>query len=111
VRVFMKNRKVAKKQREYDLMVLKIIKEISKTPEARLSIREISRILNINAMAVSRSISRLNSLLDVKKGSNFESFRLKVYLIRLKPELENLSIEELIKKNHLYNKLSKDIMG
>jgi len=107
----MKNRKVAKKQREYDLMVLKIIKEISKTPEARLSIREISRILNINAMAVSRSISRLNSLLDVKKGSNFESFRLKVYLIRLKPELENLSIEELIKKNHLYNKLSKDIMG
>ena len=107
----MRRKKVAKKQREYDLMVLKVLKEVSKTPKARLSLREISRMLNINAMAISRSARRLNGLLDVKKGSSFESFRLQVHLIRLKPGLENLSLEELVKKSYLTNRLSQEILG
>ena len=107
----MARKKIAKKQRKYDLMVLKLLKEISKTPEARLSVREISRTLDINAMAVSRAVKRLNSLLDVKKGSSFESFRLQVYLIRLKTSLENLSIEYLVKKSYLSNRLNHEIFG
>jgi DNA-binding IclR family transcriptional regulator len=107
----MSKKKIAKKQREYDLMVLKVLKELSKTPGARLSVREISRTLDINAMAVSRSVKRLNSLLDIKKGSSFEAFRLKVYLIRLKPGLENLSLEELVKKSYVSNRLNHEIFG
>jgi len=105
----MGRKKIAKKQREYDLMVLKLLKELSKTPEARLSVREISRTVGINPMAVSRSVKRLNSLLDIKKGSSFESFRLQVYLIRLKGGLENLPLEELIKKSYLSNRLNQEI--
>ena len=107
----MEEKKTAKKQREYDLMVLKILKELSKTPNARLSVREISRTLKINPMAVSRSVKRLNPLLDIKKGSSFEAFRLQVYLIRLKPGLENLPIEELIKKSYLSSRLNHEIFG
>lgn len=104
-------KKSDKKQREYDLMVLKVLKEVSKTPEARLSVREISRILDINVMAVSRSIKRLNSLLDIKNGSSFESFRLRVYLVRLKPEFESLPMDELIKKAHITRKLNHEFYG
>jgi len=107
----MKRKKTAKKQREYDLMVLKVLKELSKTPDARLSVREVARMLNINAMAVSRSIKRLNGLLDIKQGSSFESFRLQVYLIRLKPGLENISMEELIKKSYLSGRLNQEVFG
>ena len=107
----MRRKKIAKKQREYDLMVLKVLKELSKTPEARLSVREISRMLKINAMAVSRSVKRLTGLLDVKKGSSFESFRLQVHLIRLKPGLENLSMEELVKKSYLSGRLNHEVFS
>ncbi len=107
----MRRKKVAKKQREYDLMVLKVLKELSKTPNARLSVREISRMLNIDAMAVSRSVKRLNGLLDIKKGSSFEAFRLQVYLIRLKDGLENLEMEELIKKSYLSERLNHEVFG
>jgi len=107
----MKRKKTAKKQREYDLMVLKVLKELSKTPDARLSVREVARMLNINAMAVSRSIKRLNGLLDIKQGSSFEAFRLQVYLIRLKPGLENISMEELIKKSYLSGRLNQEVFG
>ncbi len=107
----MRRKKVAKKQREYDLMVLKVLKELSKTPNARLSVREISRMLNINAMAVSRSVKRLNSLLDIKQGSSFEAFRLQVYLIRLKRGLENLEMEELVKKSYLSERLNHEVFG
>ncbi|MEM5792864.1 MAG: winged helix-turn-helix transcriptional regulator [Candidatus Aenigmatarchaeota archaeon] len=104
-------KKSQKKQKEYDLMVLKVLKELSKTPEARLSVREISRILEINPMAVSRAIKNLNDLLDIKTGSNFESFRLRVYLVRLKPEFEKLSMEDLIKKISITKRLTKEIIG
>jgi DNA-binding IclR family transcriptional regulator len=107
----MGRKKPSKKQRKYDLMVLKLLKELSKTQEARLTVREISRTLDINAMAVSRSIRRLKNLLDVKEGSNFESFRLQVYLIRLKRGLEDMSMKELIKKSYLSNRLDKEIFG
>ncbi|MBL7169778.1 MAG: winged helix-turn-helix domain-containing protein [Candidatus Aenigmarchaeota archaeon] len=107
----MRRKKIAKKQRGYDLMVLKLLKQISRTPEARLSGREIARTLNINAMAVSRSVKRLEGLLDVKKGSSFESFRLQVYLIRLKPGSENMSMEELIKKSYLSGRLNHEVFG
>ncbi|NCN39402.1 MAG: hypothetical protein COY38_04930 [Candidatus Aenigmarchaeota archaeon CG_4_10_14_0_8_um_filter_37_24] len=107
----MKRKKDAKKQKEYDLMVLKMLKELSKTQNARLSVREISRTLGINPMAVSRSVRRLNSLLDIKKGSSFEAFRLQVHLIRLKPGLENLSMEDLIKKSYLSERLSHEVFG
>lgn len=92
-------------------MVLKLLKEVSKTPEARLTVREISRTINIYPMAVSRSVERLKGLLDVKEGSSFESFRLQVYLIRLKEGLEKLPMEELIKKSYLSNRLDKEIFG
>ncbi len=107
----MSRKKSSKKQDKYTLMILKLLKELSKTPDARLSVREMSRVLNINAMAVSRSIKHLNDLLDIKKGSDFESFRLQVYLIRLKSELENLSIEELAKKSYLSERLNHEIFG
>jgi len=107
----MSRKKPSKKQDKYTLMILKLLKELSKTPDAKLSIREMARILNIDAMAVSRSVKCLNSLLDIKKGSSFEFFRLQVYLIRLKPELENLSIEELIKKSYLSERLNHEVFG
>jgi len=107
----MRKKKPAKKQREYDLMVLKVLKELSKTPEARLSVREISRTLSINPMAVSRSVKRLNGLLDIKKGSSFESFRLQIHLIRLKSGLESLSLEELVKKSYLSGRLNHEVFG
>jgi len=104
-------KKPSKKQREYDLMVLKVVKELSKTPDARLSVREISRTIGINPMAVSRSVKRLDGLLDIKKGSNFESFRLQVYLIRLKSGLENITLEELVKKSYLSSRLNHEIFS
>ena len=107
----MRRKKIAKKQREYDLMVLKVLKDLSKTPGARLSVREISRMLDINAMAVSRSVKRLEGLLDIQKGSSFEAFRLQVYLIRLKPGLEDMTIEELIKKSYLAERLNHEVFG
>lgn len=104
-------KKEAKKQKEYNIMVLKLLKELSKTPNARLSVREIARTLEINPMAVSRSLKELENLLDIKKGSNFEAFRLKVYLVRLKEEFEELEIDELIKKNYVKMRLEKEIFG
>ena len=90
-------------------MVLKLLKELSKTPEARLSIREMSRILKINHMAVSRAIKRLEPILDIKKGSDFESFRLPLLLIRLKNDVKDLSEEELIKKFNIITKMIKEV--
>ena len=105
----MLNKKKSQKQIKYNLMVLKILKELSKVPEARLSIREISRTLEINAMAVSRSIKILKPVLDVKNGSDFENFRLQLKLIRLKHEFEILSISDLVKKVDLSKKLMKEV--
>lgn len=90
-------------------MVLRLLKELSKTPEARLSIREMSRILKINAMAVSRAIERLKPVLDIKKGSDFESFRLPLLLIRLKNDVKDLSEEELIRKINIITTMLKDV--
>lgn len=104
----MSRKKISKKQDKYNLMVLKLLKELSKTPNARLSLREISRVLNINAMAVSRAIERIKPILDIRKGSEFENFRLQVYLIRLRKELEDLPIEELEKKAQLSRKLNEE---
>ena len=94
----MKRNKPSVKQSKYNLMVLKLLKELSRTPEARLSIREMSRILNINHMAVSRAIERLKPILDVKRGSDFESFKLPLMLVRLKEHLKDLSDEEIVKR-------------
>ncbi len=94
----MKRNKPSVKQSKYNIMVLKLLKELSRTPEARLSIREMSRILKINHMAVSRSIERLKPVLDVKRGSDFESFKLPLMLVRLKEHLKDLSDEELVKR-------------
>jgi len=105
----MSRKKPSIKQNEYNLMVLKLLKELSKRPEARLSIREMSRVLKINHMAVSRAINRLNPVLDVKKGSDFESFRLPLTLIRLKEEVKGLSLNELIKKVKLSKRLLKEV--
>ena len=100
--------KLSKKQDTYTLMVLKLLKELSKTPDARLSIREISRILNINAMAVHRAVKDLKGILDIKKGSECENFRLQVYLIRLRKELKDLSIEDLAKKAKFSKRLNDE---
>jgi len=105
----MRRKKSSPKQNKYNLMVLKILKELSKLPEARLSIREISRTLKINPMAVSRSIKKLKPVLDVKIGSDFESFRLPLKLIRLKPSFGELSIRDLIEKVKLSDKLLKEV--
>jgi hypothetical protein len=90
-------------------MTLKLLKELSKTPEARLSIREMSRVLQINHMAVSRAIKKLEPILDIKKGSDFESFRLPLLLIRLKNDVKDLSEEELIKKINIISKMIKEV--
>jgi hypothetical protein len=103
----MVKKKLAEKQAKYNLMVLNAIKELSKVPNARLSIREISRTIEINPMAVSRSIKQLEPILDIKNGSDFENFRLQLKLVRLKEGFENLEIDELMKKI----KLSKKFMN
>ena len=105
----MPRKKSSIKQKEYNLMVLKLLKELSKRQNARLSIREMSRVLKINHMAVSRAINRLNPVLDIKKGSDFESFRLPLTLIRLRNEVKNLSLNDLIKKVELSKKLLKEV--
>lgn len=105
----MRKVKSAEKQRKYNLMVLKVLKELSKRENSRLSVREIARILKINPMAVSRSINKLEPVLDVKMGSDFESFRLKLKLIRLKDEVKDDEIEELIKKVKLSNRLLSEV--
>ena len=90
-------------------MVLKLLKELSKRPEARLSIREISRILKINPMAVSRAVERLKPVLDIKRGSDFENFRLPLFLIRLNENVKDLSDEEIVKKVQISSKMIKEI--
>jgi len=90
-------------------MVLKLLKELSKRPEARLSIREISRILRINPMATSRAIERLKLVLDIKRGSDFESFRLPLLLIRLNDNVKGLSDEEIIKKVQISSKMIEEV--
>jgi len=89
-------------------MVLKVLKELTKEKKMRLSMREIGRILKINPMAVSRAIKRLEPILDVKRGSDFESFRLPLTLIRLRDSFKNLSIDELIERVNLSKKLLKE---
>jgi len=105
----MAKKKRTKKQDKYNLMVLNLLKELSKQREARLSIREISRILKINPMAVSRAIRKLRPILDIKTGSNFESFRLPVHLIRLREDMKNSSIKELMRKAKLSERILKEI--
>jgi DNA-binding MarR family transcriptional regulator len=104
-----KRKKPSVKQSKYNLMVLKLVKELSKTPEARLSVREIARILKINHMAVSRAIERLKSVLDIKRGSDFESFRLPLLLIRLNDNVKGLSDEEIIKKVQISSKMMEEV--
>ena len=105
----MKRKKPSKQQNKYTLIVLKLLRELSKTPEARLSIREMSRVLQINHMAVSRAIKKLEPILDVKRGSDFESFKLPLLLIRLKKDVKDLSEEELIKKLNIMTKMIKEV--
>ena len=105
----MARRKKPKKQDKYNLMVLKLLKELSKQKEARLSEREISRVLKINHMAVCRAIKKLMPILDIKKGSDFESFRLPVYLIRLKDSIKDLPLKTLMEKVKLSEKMMKEI--
>jgi len=105
----MKRKKPSIQQNKYTLMTLKLLRELSKTPEARLSIREMSRVLQINHMAVSRAIKKLEPLLDIKKGSDFESFRLPLLLIRIKNDVKDLSEEELIKKINIISKMIKEV--
>lgn len=105
----MKSENGPKKQDKYNLMVLNVLKELSKTPKARLSIREIARLLEINPMAVSRSIKELKYILDVKKGSDFETFRLKVYLVRLKDEFKNLEVDDLMKKTMIAKRFDEEV--
>jgi DNA-binding transcriptional regulator YhcF (GntR family) len=107
----MKKKKSSPKQIKYNLMVLNVLKELSKTENVRLSIREIARIVKINPMAVSRAINKLEPILDVKRGSDFESFRLPLTLVRLKGEVKNSSIEELVKKVKMSNKFLEGIYG
>jgi ribosomal protein L29 len=102
-------KKPSVKQNKYNLMVLKLVKELSKTPEARLCAREIARILKINHMAVSRAIERLKPVLDIKRGSDFESFRLPLLLIRLNDNVKGLSDEEIIKKVQISSKMIEEV--
>jgi len=109
VSVYMRRNKPSIKQNKYNLMVLKLLKELSKRPDARLSLREISRVLKINTMAVSRAIERLKPVLDIKRGSDFESFRLPLLLIRLNDNVKDLSDEEIIKKVQISSKIIKEV--
>lgn len=97
----MGGKKSSKKQDRYTLMVLNLLKELSKTAEARLSIREMSRVLKINHMAVSRAVKRLKNILDVKYGSDFESFRLPLMLVKMRDDMKDLPTKELIKRANL----------
>ena len=105
----MPQKKPSTKQNMYTLMVLKLLKELTKRKKARLSIREIGRVLKINPMAVSRAIKRLEPILDIKRGSDFESFRIPLSLIRLRDSVKNLSIDELIEKVKLSKRLLKEV--
>ena len=105
----MSQKKPSTKQNMYTLMVLKLLKELKKKGKVRLSIREVGRILKINPMAVSRAVKILEPILDIKKGSDFESFRLPLTLIRLRDGVKNLSLEELIEKTKLSNRLLKEV--
>lgn len=105
----MRRKKPSIKQNKYNLMVLKLLKELSKRPDARLSLREISRVLKINTMAVSRAIERLKPVLDIKRGSDFESFRLPLLLIRLNDNVKDLSDEEIIRKVQVSSKMIKEV--
>ena len=105
----MPRKKPSTKQNIYTLMVLKLLKELTKRKKARLSIREIGRILKINPMAVYRAIKRLEPILDIKRGSDFENFRLPLTLIRLRDGVKGLSLEELIEKAKLSNRLLKEV--
>lgn len=109
VRVYMSRKKPSRKQNMYTLMVLKLLKELTKKGKVRLSIREIGRILKINPMAVSRAIKRLEPVLDIKRGSDFENFRLPLTLIRLKDGVKNLSMDDLIEKVKLSKRLLKEV--
>lgn len=102
-------KKSSKKQDKYNLMVLNLLKELSKTPKARLSVREMSRILEINAMAVSRSINELKHVLDIKKGSDFETFRLNLYLIRLKDEFMKLDLDKIVERVEIGKRIDEEI--
>jgi hypothetical protein len=62
-------------------------------------------------MAVSRAINKLEPILDVKRGSDFESFRLPLTLVRLKEEIKDIPIEELIKKVKISNRFLEEIYG
>jgi DNA-binding IclR family transcriptional regulator len=105
----MRRNKPSIKQNKYNLMVLKLLKELSKRPDARLSLREISRVLKINTMAVSRAVERLKPVLDIKRGSDFESFRLPLLLIRLNDNVKDLSDEEIIKKVQISSKMIEEV--
>jgi len=105
----MPGKKPSRKQNMYTLMVLKLLKELTKKGKARLNIREIGRILKINPMAVSRSIKRLEPVLDIKRGSDFENFRLPLTLIRLKDGVKHLSMDELIEKVKLSKRLLREV--
>jgi DNA-binding IclR family transcriptional regulator len=105
----MRRNKPSIKQNKYNLMVLKLLKELSKRQDARLSLREISRVLKINTMAVSRAIERLKPVLDIKRGSDFESFKLPLLLIRLNDNVKDLSDKEIIKKVQISSKIIKEV--
>ena len=105
----MRRDKPSIKQNKYNLMVLKLLKELSKRPDARLSLREISRVLKINTMAVSRAVERLKPVLDIKRGSDFESLRLPLLLIRLNDNVKDLSDEEIIKKVQISSKMIEEV--
>lgn len=105
----MPRKKPSTKQNMYTLLVLKLLKELTKRENTRLSIREIGRILKINPMAVSRSIKRLEPILDIKRGSDFESFRLPLTLIRLRDSVKDLSMDKLIERVNLSKKLLKEV--
>jgi DNA-binding IclR family transcriptional regulator len=105
----MHKKKLPKKQNKYNLMVLRLLKELSKTPEARLSIREMSRILKINHMAVVRAVESLKPVLDIKQGSDFESFKLPLKLIRLDNRIKDLSEKEILEKIKMSSKILKEI--
>lgn len=103
--MYMRRKKRSEKQNKYTLMVLHLLKELSKTANARLSLREIAKVLNINSMAVWRAYEKIKPLLDVKKGSEFEHFRLQVFLIRLKDEFKDMEIAQLVEKINTSDRL------
>ncbi|MBW2978375.1 hypothetical protein KY331_06020 [Candidatus Woesearchaeota archaeon] len=103
------SKKQPKKQYKYNFMVLNLLKELSKTPDARLSIREMSRVLKINAMAVQRAVEALKPVLDIKEGSDFESFRLPLKLIKLKETEVDLTLNEILNKAKMAVRIDKEL--